>query len=307
MIAGEALRPATGAALKLVRDGCWGWLLANRTAFRLFPGEAAALRGPRLKANAELMIFVTACVRRGLQCDALPPLTEFLTASLDGFDWESQLARDPHFVVAVLTVVEYLDAIGHDASAMRRLVERVLELDAVRTLAIAPYRRMEIERLLVRAGFVAADRAAFVQRYRECTELLAKPPSHFTLQDAYALTHLICYLCDDGARDPRELIAAGDVERLKWLTGTFGRLALIDRNADLLAEIVMCDRFLGVGDAWLRSAALELAVARLEPSGSIACGPEADRFFDRYHSTLLWAYVSLAFYDVGVGDAECAR
>jgi hypothetical protein len=296
MSADEALLPPADAALNLVRDGCWGWLLANRTSFQLAPGEAAALRGPRLKAHAELMIFVTACLRRGLHSDALPPLTDFLTASLDGFDWESQRIRDPHFVVALLTVVEYLDAIGRDASAMRRLVERALEVDAVRTLTIAPYRRMEIERLLVRTGILSADRAAFLQRYHECMELLAKPPSHFTLQDAYALTHLICYVCDDGERDPHELVAAAEVDRLKWLTGIFGRLALIDGNADLLAEIVMCARFLALGDAWLPSAALGLAAARLEAGGSIACGPAADPFFDRYHPTLLWAFVSLACY-----------
>jgi hypothetical protein len=305
MIADETLRPPAGGALKLVRDGCWGWLLANRTSFQLFPGEAAALRGPRLKANAELMIFVTACLRRGLRSDALPPLTKFLTASLDGFDWESQTMRDPRFIVALLTVVEYLDAIGCDGGAMRRVVERALELDTVRTLAIVPYRRMEIERLLVRAGFRSADRAAFVRRYHECMELLAKPPSHFTLQEAYALTHLICYLCDDGERDPHELVAAAEVERLKWLTGTFGRLALIDGNIDLLAEIVMCERFLAVGDAWLPSTALALAAARLEAGGSIACGSATDPFFDRYHPTLLWAFVSLALYDPA--PAECER
>jgi hypothetical protein len=302
VIAGVALPPAGDGALIAVRDGCWGWLHANRTSFRLQPGENAELRGPRLKAHAELMIFVTACLRRGLHSDALLPLTEFLTASLDGFDWESQAMRDPQFIVALLTVVEYLDATGRDANAMRRLIERALELGAVRTLAIPPYRRMEIERLLVRAGFVAADGAAFARRYRECIELLAKPPSHFTLQDAYALTHLICYLCEDGDRDPHERVERAEVDRLIWLTSTFGRIALIDGNADLLAEIVMCERFLAVGDAWLRRAALELAAARLEPGGSIACGPASDPFFDRYHPTLLWAYTSLAFYDAAPAE-----
>ncbi len=287
-----------------VRERCWEWLAANRASFRLLPGEAAALRGPRLKAQAELMIFITAALRRGLRRGAFAPLIAMLDASLAAFDWESQRIRDPHFVVALLTVVEYLEVLGRDASATRRLVERALELDAVRTLPIVPYRRMEIERLLVRAGFAARDEDALVRRYRECTEPLAKPVAHFTRTDAYALTHLICYVCDDGARDARSLLGARESERLRWLTRTLGRIALIDGDADLLAELVLCDAVLGGGDRHFRRAALALAASRLEPGGGIACGAAADPFFDRYHSTLLWGYVSLAF---GVPDAERIR
>ncbi|HTD33215.1 MAG TPA: hypothetical protein VK665_06125, partial [Candidatus Elarobacter sp.] len=207
MIAAERIGADAAA---LVRDRCWGWLVANRASFLLLPGEAAALRGPRLKTQAELMIFLTAALRRGLRSAAMVPLAELLDGALESFDWESQRIRDPHFVVALLTVVEYLTATGRDASAMRRLVERALELDAVRTLAIAPYRMMEIERLLVRAGFVPGSDGELVRRYGECMELLAKPPSHFTRADAYALTHLVCYVCDDGWRDPRRLLGAAE-------------------------------------------------------------------------------------------------
>ena len=281
------------AALADLRDSSWGWLEANRDAFLLRPGEPAATRGPRLKAYAELMIFVTAALRRGAATPAVERLAAFARGALDAFDWESQLMRDPHFVVALLTVVELLEATGADASRFRALVERALELRVAESLALTPYRRVEIERLLVRSRFTAPDPEAFARGVRTALALLAAPPPLWSTRDVYALTHVVFYVCDDGARDAQAVLGAREVARVTWLVRTFARIAFADGHLDLLAELLMCARFLGIDDGALAAAAVARAGAARDAQGGIPGDPAYGPFFGTYHTTLVWAFAAL--------------
>jgi hypothetical protein len=290
-------------ALADLHRTCWDWLDANRESFLLLPGEPAATRGLRLKAYAELMIFVTAALRRGASTPAIARLATFASASLEGFDWESQMIRDPRFVVALLTVVEFLETTGADASRFRALVERVLELRVVQTLDLTPYRRVEIERLLVRAGFAPPDPSAFARGVRAALALLDMPPPLWTAKDVYALTHVVFYLCEDGARDPHEILSPAEAARVAWLVRTFARIAFADRSLDLLAELLMCARFLGVEDTGLTVAGAELAQASRTADGGVPGDPSYGPFFGTYHSTLVWAFASVVLGERAAGAA----
>jgi Domain of unknown function (DUF6895) len=271
-----------------LRDGCFEWLTAHFSGFRWFDADAAS-RGPRLKAFGELLSILTACRRRAPLSHPAAQLAELALGTVEELDWESQLIRDPAFIVAVLTVAEFLDRAGADASGPRAVVERALATGVVAALDLVPYRKMEIEHLLVRAGFRPLRAPAFARTFRESLARLEKPLPLFTVQDAYALTHIVFFLCDDGTRDAAVLASPDEVARLRWLTETSARIALIDHDVDLTAELIVADAFLGRPDPWLVAEGVARALARRNAGGGVP-GGRGDAFLDVYHSTLMWAY-----------------
>jgi hypothetical protein len=276
--------------------GCWSWLHAHAGEFLGRRDDDAATRAVRLRAFGELLTFLSSSMRLAAGGAAVDAIAAIAEGWLPSFDWESQLIRDPGFVLPVATVVEFLEARGRDAAPYRRLVERTIDLGLLQELELRPYRRAELDRILVRAGFLGFDPVSFAGHVRAALALLDKPPPQYAVNDYFALSHLVCYVWDDGRRDPRQLLRADEIARLRWLVATFGRLALIDRDLDLAAEFVMGERFMGGFDDPFAVAAVDAAIAGQQPDGCIlAPDPDGTRspFVVRYHSTLLWAYASL--------------
>lgn len=279
-----------------VRDGCWDWLAANCASFTHF-GGAAATRGARLRAFGELAGIVAACLRRGVRTEPVVQLSARIGAALDGFDWESQAIRDPQFIVPLVTMAHAAQAVGRDARALRAAVDRRLELGDPGAFQIVPYRRLELCHLLARDGFANAGRASLAELAHDVLAGLDKPPSSFSAQDAYALTHTAFYLADDGARDAGEILAEAELGRLRWLVAICARMALVEDELDVLAELVVAARFLACNEPWLTDAAFARAARAQDGDGSLptfrgappAQGDEA-RFLARYHATLMWAY-----------------
>lgn len=284
------------SAVDALGAACWRWLDEHVDEFLVRPGDDPPTRALRIRAFGELLIFAASSLRLGGAPAPFERVAGIALAWLPAFDWESQLMRDPAFVVAILTVVEFVEASGGDAAPYRALAENALELGLVDRLDLRPYRQLELQRLLVRARFRRDDAAAFAAQARHALRLLDKPPSTYTVNDYFALSHLACYVCDDGERDPSVVLGLADAARLRWLVGTVGRFALIDGDLDLAAEFVLCERFLGGFDGAFTREAVRRAIAQQEPDGCVlAPDPDGTRtaFVRRYHSTLLWAYASL--------------
>lgn len=128
---------------------------------------------------------------------------------------------------------------------------------------------------------------------RAALALLDMPPPLWTSKDVYALTHVVFYLCEDGARGAHEILTPAEAARVAWLVRTFARIAFADRDLDLLAELLMCARFLGVEDSGLTAAGAELAQASRTADGGVPGDPSYGAFFGSYHSTLVWAFASV--------------
>jgi hypothetical protein len=275
--------------------GCWRWLEANVDQFFVRHDETGPARAVRLRAFGELLTFLSGTARLNVRGGAVATVGAAAQAWLPAFDWDSQLIRDPGFVVAVVTVVEFLEARGADATPFRRLVERALDQRLVDGLELHPYRRAELDRMLARAGFQRYDAASFARHVREAMRLLDKPPPSYTVNDYFALSHLVCYVWDDGRRDARELLGPDEIAQLRWLVATFGRIVMIDRDLDLAAEFLIGERFMGGFDDAFATAAVGAAIREQQPDGCIIApdlGGTRSPFVRRYHSTLLWAYAS---------------
>ncbi|HTW83332.1 MAG TPA: hypothetical protein VMD91_04570 [Candidatus Sulfotelmatobacter sp.] len=282
--------------LATVGAGCWRWIAANVDDFLVRPGDDVPTRSARIVAFAELLIFTTASLRVGGGSAVPPAIVRAARDWLPAFDWESQLIRDPGFLVAIATVVEFLDACGGDAAPYRALVRAALARGIVERLQLRPYREAELDRLLVRSGFRRYDAAAFAACVRRAFRALDVPLPGYAVADLFALSHLVCYVCDDGERAAHDVVGTEGEARLRWLVSCAGRIALIDGDLDLAAEFVLCERYLGGFDPALTREAIRRAAAEQEPTGAVVApdpGGMRSPFVRRYHSSLLWAYASL--------------
>ncbi|HEY0394482.1 MAG TPA: hypothetical protein VGD01_08285 [Candidatus Elarobacter sp.] len=275
---------------------CWDWLERQRGAFEPFREDDPA-RARRLLAYGELTGILGGCLRRGASGGAVERLARFVDGGLDAYDWEAQAIRSPAFVVAVLVAARFRTALGGDAEPLRAAAARHAALGTVDALELAPYRMFELEHLLAACGAGAGRERTFAERLRAALAPLGKPPSAYTTHDRYAVTHIVFALCDDGTRAAESVAPAAVVARLRDLVALCGRMALIEREHDLLAESVSCVRYLGMDEPRFVREAFALAAAAQDADGSIPTFAEPPavedaRFFQRYHATLMWAHAA---------------
>jgi hypothetical protein len=280
-----------------VGDGCLRWLERHRASFEPFREDDPVL-SKRLLAFGELAGIMGNILRRGGAPQRVRALAAFVDDGLDGVDWEAQTIRSPRMLLAPITMHRLRTALGRDARHLHDVIARFVRLGRADALDLEPYRRFEMEELLAGGGFKPLDRGAIGGALRAALAPLAVPPSSFTAQDGYALTHIVFALCDHGRREPGALLhAPAEVARLRRLVALCARMALIERNVDLLGELVACARFLAIDEDWLVPASFALAASAQDADGSIPTyerEPEVEdgRFFGRYHATLMWAYAA---------------
>ena len=275
---------------------CWAWLTSRQDAFTPFR-EDDPVRPKRLLAYGELAGILGCCLRRGARDGPVAALTAFVDGGLDGYDWEAQALRGPAFVVALLTVARFREAAGGDPAPLRAVVARHLALGNVDALELAPYRMFELEHLLAANGLGAGRRAIYARRLRDALAPLRRSPSAFGAHDRYALTHLVFALCDDGTRDAEDVASRRDVAMLRRLVALCARMALLEGELDVLAELVSCARYLRLDEPWLTGEAFAFAAGAQDDDGSVPTFPEPPdvedaRFFQRYHATLMWTHAA---------------
>lgn len=282
------------AAADEVRDHCFSWLVSNADGF-LWP-PTATLRSARLKAFGELLAILTACTAHGPLTEDAKRLVAFAAAALADLDWDSQLIRDPRFIVAVLTVADFLEVMQFDATHMRTLARRGLEAGIPADLDVVPYRKLEIEYLARRVHLGDAREALFARALRGSMSALDKPLALFTVRDTYALAHVALFVCDHGRREASTVVSRGVVTRLRWLMQAAMNVAALDDDFDLLAELLLADTVLGEPDTRLAHVSVLLARAARLQAGTMptTASSRGDAFLDAYHPTLMWAYAGAA-------------
>lgn len=285
------------AVVRDVGTRCWAWLDAHRDAFAPLH-EDDPLHAKRLLAFGELAGILGNVRRRGIGGTVIDRLTAFVLEQIVRVDWETPTLRSPAFAVAPLVASRLYAACGRDASWLRAIAARQVALGALESIELLPYRRFELEHLLAATGVRASSRRALARRFAEALAPLAKPPSAYTTNDRYAVTHLVFALCDDGLRPAEAVVARRSLTRLRWLVAVGGRIAIVEREPDLLAESVSCVRQLGLDEPWFVGAAFALARELQDDEGGIPTFVQppavlADAtFFQRYHATLMWAHAA---------------
>jgi Domain of unknown function (DUF6902) len=227
-----------------------------------------------LKENAEFLNIHETAGKR-LSDGALSAYESFYN------DVESRLRFFPQYYRFLLSITLDLEALGFEGSkggALCAWADKAQLVDA----ELSDLQRAEAARLLGRGGLVGGHEDTAL------TSRLHRFISHsatFSLPNkkaAYELTHIVFYLSEYGRRDPE--ISRSAVRSLMFA----GTLALIDENADLLAEVCLALRFARqpVPPAW---AAWVQAVGK-----RFTVSAEASPPIDDYHEFLTCNWLAMA-------------
>ena len=181
-----------------------------------------------LKENAEFLNVHETSGKR-LSAQALSAYEVFYN------DVEHRLRFFPQYYRFLLSITLDLEALGFEGEKGPALCAWTHEAQLV-DAELSDLQRAEAARLLTRGGIgeMKLDEAlsARLRRFISHSATFSLPNK----KAAYELTHIVFYLSDYGRRDPD--IGAEAVRSLMFA----GTLALIDENADLLAEVCLALR-----------------------------------------------------------------
>ncbi len=192
-----------------------------------------------LKENAELL-NVLECSGQIIDPSALATYAEYyeeLPAKLEFF---------PQYYRFLFSIALDLEALGMNDGHAEKMAQWIVDHDLVQS-ELSDLQRAEARRLLARAGatpdvdYGLDDR---LRRFINYSPTFALPNK----KAAYELTHIIFYLSEYGRRDP--MVSARAIESLHYV----GILAMLEKNADLLAEVWISLKFAGadIPDEWSR-------------------------------------------------------
>ncbi|WP_438990067.1 DUF6902 family protein [Lentibacter sp.] len=196
-------------------------------------------------------------------------------------DVENRLRFFPQYYRFLLSITLDLEALGFEGGKGAQLCDwahRAQLVDA----ELSDLQRAEAARLLARGGIgpLALEGAlsARLRRFISHSATFSLPNK----KAAYELTHIVFYLSDYGRRDPD--IGAEAVRSLMFA----GTLALIDENADLLAEVCLALRAARqpvprAWEAWVEAVGLRFQVTA-----------EASAPIDDYHEYLTCNWLAMA-------------
>ncbi|WP_298801779.1 hypothetical protein [uncultured Lentibacter sp.] len=226
-----------------------------------------------LKENAEfLSIHATAGQKLGAQ--ALSAYEAFYE------DVENRLRFFPQYYRFLLSITLDLEALGFEGETGAALCAFAHEARLV-DAELSDLQRAEAARLLARGGIGTPDLegalGARLRRFISHSATFSLPNK----KAAYELTHIVFYLSEYGRRDPE--IGADAVRSLMFA----GTLALIDENADLLAEVCLALRAARqpvpqAWEAWVRAVGLGFEVQ-----------PQASAPIDDYHEYLTCNWLAM--------------
>ncbi len=183
-----------------------------------------------LKENAELLGILSATGTK-LSTDALAPFDMFYAQIEERLQFFPQYYR---FLISLCLDLEDLGMQGNKGFALCKWADAVGLAEA----ELSDLQRAEARRLLARRDVVYPKDDALPARlhhFIERSDTFAMPNK----KAAYELTHIVFYLAEYGARDPK--ISAQAVLSLEYA----GLLAYLDQNIDLLAEVCAALRFAG--------------------------------------------------------------
>ena len=182
------------------------------------------------KENAELLnVLETSGQRVGSA--ALETYAEYYQ------DLQSKLEFFPQYYRFLFSIALDLEALGLGGDQAKKMGQWIVDHDLVQS-ELSDLQRAEACRLLARVGAAPVidpglnDR---LHRFINHSPTFALPNK----KAAYELTHIIFYLSEYGRHDPH--VSDRAVESLHYV----GILAMLEKNADLLAEVCISLKFAG--------------------------------------------------------------
>lgn len=285
----------TVAASRALLDRALDWIDAHLDEFDplWMPGQFDCTRGQRLGELAILARTVSAMADRSGD-PRIQRMVALLVRSQTSAVYRDRLLRAPTELMLFLEIYTTLRALGVDDALIRGRLQKATSAAWLHQSERFPHREMDIRSCLDACG-LECDSPPLDELYRR--SLLGTPPNPILLNehDLYALTHVVMFVCDFGARPP-DAMPHAHVERVTAILSALAVVAARDRHWDLLAEFLLCWSCLERPETGVIEMAWD-ALARAQRADGSVPGPEARleprndtlAFDQTYHTTLVCA------------------
>jgi hypothetical protein len=264
-----ATRQAPAGSLPEFLDRALDWVHGRLDLFR--PLDQAPLLDPvALKATAELALACASMVRTGLRDARVADLVAACEETARSAAFRTAIPEYPQLIHLFAPVVGGLRRCGLDDGGLdelTRVLQSTYDQGYVFAVERTPSQTMDLASALdasrVRHGFPPME------------ELLARsivgrqpPVGHLADADVYDLTHVLYAACDMGL-GPRPPLPPDTLRWSTWATGALLRLYLAEGDWDLVGELLLACRCLGVTPEPVFSRAWQALVGVQAADGSV--------------------------------------
>lgn len=193
----------------------------------------------RIKPFGELLFTILPTLRYGEESAIIDSIISTVLRMLNRIDLESELARDPSaWLIFCPTILEFAIVTGANHSVPVTTLSTMIDRGAARAREQVPHRCFDLEYTLNRASL--AHEPDFATLYRATGMGRRRMRPLFSRMDLYAVTHTVFYLTDMGFRDPALLLSADELDYARQVVRFGTAISIVDRDADILAEMLFC-------------------------------------------------------------------
>jgi len=262
---------------------------------------------------------------RGLH-SPLEKIIAFTNNLIKTYDVPGIFWHDPEALPAFMLLPRFASLVGLSPNKFSTELNSLITEGYGLIMERLPFRCLDLRYNADHAMNNIGDIPSLVQLYPYTVVAQRPPISYLYWNDLYAITHTIFYVTDMGHCPIEQTIASFDAEYLRWLVQTVMGMMLWKGDLDIVAECLMCARFLNCTWNYIIESAWESIAKRQRGSGVIP-GPtfnEKDansldgkelseyEFVHGYHTTLVTILAALPWLQEkvelqgrrGVGNAD---
>jgi hypothetical protein len=313
--------PRLGALEALLRK-CDGWVEQYVEHFDLFSWSTTAERYRRRKAFAEAALYLYVAHRFGDDDRSLPRLKSLVVDRVNAPRYCELVARHPREFDLYSLGPLYVSVTGTLDARVAATIARVLDGRAVWAVPRRPSHLLGLWHFCTAYGYRAIP--IDLRSALRCTSLDRPPgPVEWTLEDAYALTHVVMFHANFGVPHrgfPRRALPyeLGDL-----LDGLILRF-MAERDLDIVLELTAAGVLLRQMRPSVAALALDWANSVAAPHGYVphregasVAGGGPRTWSDNYHTTLIagsllrsllydWPHMALRLRSNPLDDASLA-
>jgi len=265
-------RSETLSSMLTLSSGCLRWLSSHGEILRSLgdpavPDQSARRQSTSLKIIGEVALMLMICGRAG-PARRPPEYNDILLAFRSATEALQRPTEDAISNLRLfLSVALALEANGQDAARFRELIALLLRKDLLSLRDQTPWGILGVKYFLDLCR-VPHPLPSDLKLY-EWSILRSKPALHsLTTHDKYALSHLLFFLGDFGAKK-HFFCALPDYQMLSGYIDEVTASCLVEEDWDLLGEFLIGYECLGIENSRMRDHALDHYFARQKPGGEI--------------------------------------
>lgn len=267
----QAHHKNSAAAISTFSSECLRWVSSNSVAFNDIHEPSKIAPGTKYKILGEIALMLTIWARCGRQASSLE-YNNILSAFRAAIERIQAPSEDAYSNIRLLlSFTLALETNGLPADRFREGISRLLRQNVLCLRDQTPWGILAVTYFLDLCG-LPHDHPRNNELYK-WSILRSKPPLHFlSTHDKYALSHLLFFLGDFGARK-EFFLRQPDYDLLSNYIDEVTASCLIDEDWDLLGEFLIGYECIGESKSQMRDYAWEQYLAHQKPGGEIEAPP----------------------------------